>query len=336
MIDKLLQTDSVYRCFCTPKRLELLRREAAKNRETIKYDNRCRHLSNEEIKRNILENKPNTIRLKLKPGPLEVNDIVYGKITYDLSKIEGDPILFKSDGMPTYHFANVVDDHCMSITHVLRGAEWLVSTPKHLMLYEAFGWPTPCYAHLPLIVNKDGTKLSKRHDHIRIDTYRKQGYYPQTILNYLTQMGGGFGQLDTVKSDTIYSLENLVETFSLSNVNQNNCRIDTDKVQLLNRSCIKQKCENNIHELVQEVVTLLRNETLGEDQEYIRNIILCNLVCFPISFVLKFILFCFQDRINTINDLLGPQFQYFWAEPQFNWDINQISSKKTSSKLKKS
>lgn len=285
MIGKLLDTKAVYQCFCTPKRLDLLRREAAKNRETIKYDNRCRFLSSEEVKANIANEKPYTIRLRLKEGPLTINDLVYGQVTYDLSQIEGDPILIKSDGLPTYHFANVVDDHLMQISHVLRGVEWLTSTPKHLMMYEAFGWDAPKFAHLPLIINQDGTKLSKRHDHIRIDTFRNNGYYPETVTNYLTQMGGGFGALKTADSDQIYTLDRLSTAFKLESVNQNNCRIDTDKIKLLNRLVIQNIYQTDLNRLVGELRQLLSQlsndvelQTHLDDTDYIFRVIKWSLV----------------------------------------------------------
>lgn len=289
MSSKLLQTKSVYRCFCTSKRLDLLRREALKNRETVKYDNRCRHLTQEEIQENLLANKPFTIRLKLKDNPVTVNDLVYGPVVYDLSKIEGDPILIKSNGMPTYHFANVIDDYTMNISHVLRGVEWLVSTPKHLMLYEAFGWPAPKYAHLPLIMNSDGTKLSKRHDHIHINKYIQDGFYPETIVNYLPQMGGGFGHLDTVACEKIFTIEQLTTAFHLSAINQNNSRIDVEKIKFLNRTFLKQMSNDNIEQFVDDLKRLLTKKSKDqrykhswniEDHVYFRKVLNWSLVSF--------------------------------------------------------
>lgn len=317
MTQRLLETDSVYRCFCTPKRLELLRREAAKNRETIKYDNRCRLLTKSEIQENLNNDKPYAIRLRLKDGPLCVNDMIYGSITYDLSKIEGDPIIVKSDGLPTYHFANVIDDYMMQISHVLRGVEWLVSTPKHLMLYESFGWKPPIYAHLPLIINKDGSKLSKRHDHIRIDTYRNKGYFPETINNYLTQMGGGFVKLDPVATNHIYPMKVLIDSFELETINQNNCKIDTDKLKMLNRNTIKEYCKHDIQQLIEEIRKMLRDElkiddnqltSLLDDKNYIRSVIEWSL-----------------DRIYSIHDLMDNDFLFVWSQPKYTWQPSLIA-----------
>jgi len=253
-----------------------LRKEALKNREIPKYDNRCRNLTQKEIDEKLANGVPFTIRLKLKPGPLTFNDMVYGPLTFDLSTVEADPIIFKSDGFPTYHFANVVDDHYMKITHVLRGAEWQVSTPKHLMIYEAFGWEAPKYAHLPLILNKDGTKLSKRQDDIRIDYYKQNGFYPEAILNYLTNIGGGFGEQ---VEDKIHKLEDIVKTFDIKKLNVNNCKIETDKLKLYNRLCIYSFCDNDhINSLVEELKSLLiskfgPNENLNLDDEYLKMMI---------------------------------------------------------------
>ncbi|XP_027202918.2 putative glutamate--tRNA ligase, mitochondrial [Dermatophagoides pteronyssinus] len=315
MIEKLLTTsDSVYRCFCTTKRLELLRREALKNRETPRYDNRCRSLTNEEIQKNLSENVPFTVRLKLQPGPMTINDLIYGSVTYDLSRIEGDPILMKSDGLPTYHFANVVDDYHMSITHILRGVEWLVSTPKHLMLYDAFGWPRPKYAHLPLIVNRDGSKLSKRHDHIRLSTYRNQGYYPEVIINYLTQLGGGFGQLNTANCDKIYSMDELVDAFDLKSVNQNNCKIDLEKIHQLNRLYMKNLIENDPNRIRNDLIEILQKNqekfqtSLQFDNDYFDKILQWNL-----------------ERIYSINDLIQEDFLFLWSQPKLTW-LNDSSS----------
>lgn len=315
MSERLLESGAAYRCFCTPKRLELLRREAAKNRETIRYDNRCRTLTNDEIQENITSEKPYTIRLKLKPGPMVVDDIVFGKVSYDLSLIEGDPILYKSDGFPTYHLANVVDDHLMNISHVLRGTEWLVSTPKHLMLYEAFGWQPPLYAHLPLIVNKDGTKLSKRHDDIRIDTFRAKGYYPETTTNYLTQMGGGFPQLNTTDCDRLYSLPQLVDAFRLNKVHQNNCKIDAAKVQLLNRLTLKQVLQDDPRRLIEDLKRLIP-PAMTLDESYLTKIINWSV-----------------DRIFTLNDLSSPEFSFLWSRLEYSWRLEDIGGRMDCEKV---
>lgn len=160
-VQVLLESKHAYRCFCDENRLILLRHNAAKRQEKIGYDGKCRHLSEQTIQKYLREKKPYVIRFKLDDRDIMYNDLTSGKHVSNPGRQEGDFVLIKSDGYPTYHFANVVDDHLMRITHVLRGQEWQLSTAKHIALYEAFNWKYPVFAHLPLICNKDGSKISK-------------------------------------------------------------------------------------------------------------------------------------------------------------------------------
>uniref|UniRef100_A0A2C9M783 Glutamyl/glutaminyl-tRNA synthetase class Ib catalytic domain-containing protein n=1 Tax=Biomphalaria glabrata TaxID=6526 RepID=A0A2C9M783_BIOGL len=176
-IKTLLDNGWAYPCFCTSRRLELMRKEAAKNNEPSKYDNRCRSVTRKEAEELIDQGTPYVIRLKLEPTPDPWDDMIKGPTSHNIIDIEGDPVLMKSDGYPTYHFANVVDDHLMKVSHVLRGSEWLSSTPKHILLYKAFGWSPPKFGHLPLIVNHDGTKLSKRQGDIHVEHYRNTKFH---------------------------------------------------------------------------------------------------------------------------------------------------------------
>lgn len=141
---------------------------------------------------------------------LTFTDMILGSITGDASN-EGDPIIIKTDGYPTYHFANVVDDHLMEISHVLRGIEWQVSTIKHLLMYKAFGWKPPQFAHLPVLLNQDGTKLSKRHDAVRIGHLRESGILPRALVNFVLQPGGGFNLLQSEKDHHCYTIEELTD-----------------------------------------------------------------------------------------------------------------------------
>jgi glutamyl-tRNA synthetase len=168
-----------------------MRKEAVKNGEQPRYDNRCRNLSKSEDIEKQNKKEPFVIRLRMDPKVYDLKDQVYGTVSLRVDQ-EGDPVLMKSDGFPTYHLANVVDDHEMQITHVLRGIEWQMSTPKHLRIYEAMGWTPPCFAHLPLLLNADGSKLSKRKGAQEIMEYKKQGMYPESVVNLLVQAGGGF------------------------------------------------------------------------------------------------------------------------------------------------
>jgi glutamyl-tRNA synthetase len=157
----LLENKKAYKCFCDQGRLDLLKKNAVKQQIKISYDGKCRHLSDEAIQKNINEGRPYVIRFKLDDIDVVYNDMTTGVHKSNPYKTEGDFIIIKSDKYPTYHFANVVDDHLMKITHVLRGQEWQTSTAKHILIYEAFGWKYPSFLHLPLICNNDGSKISK-------------------------------------------------------------------------------------------------------------------------------------------------------------------------------
>ncbi|KAI1292301.1 putative glutamate--tRNA ligase, mitochondrial [Halotydeus destructor] len=307
--DELLKSGHAYRCFCSSVRLDLLRKESLKNREIPRYDRKCRNLTAEELQEKLDRGDKFTIRLKLKEGEITFQDEVYGQISLDLSATESDPIIYKSDGFPTYHLANVVDDHYMKISHVLRGVEWQTSTPKHLMIYEAFGWQPPNYAHLPLIVNSDGTKLSKRQDDIRVEALKKEGYFPETILNYLKNVGGGFGRQEI---DEILLLDELAEQFSLNKVNTNSGRLDPKKFKLYNRLALIERISNDKPGLVK----LLRKEiktAFGEDVEesyddaFYENILIWS-----------------QERIHFLVELTK-EYGFVWRCPDFSWDTGKYS-----------
>ena len=188
-IDILLEKGFAYYCFCTKERLDELREEQKEQGLTPKYDSKCANLSKEEVKEYLAENVPYVIRMKL-PKNTEVafDDLVYGHISINTDDID-EQVLIKADGFPTYHFAVVVDDHEMEISHVIRGEEWLVSTPKHLLLYQAFGWDPPQFAHLPTVLNKNKKKLSKRDGSAAVEDFLKLGYLPEALINYITLLG---------------------------------------------------------------------------------------------------------------------------------------------------
>src|SRR5690606_14267800 len=165
-----------YYCFCTPERLAELREKQQKEGLQPMYDKRCLHLSDEEVKKNLSSGIAKVVRMNIQPDQIiEIDDIIRGKVEFNSNTID-DQILIKSDGYPTYHLANVIDDHLMKITHVIRGEEWLPSTPKHVLLYEFFNWEKPKFAHRPLLLNPDKSKLSKRQGDVAVEDYRDKGY----------------------------------------------------------------------------------------------------------------------------------------------------------------
>ncbi len=194
LVEKLVTEEKAYYCFCTPERLEQLREEQQKQKlPQAKYDKLCLHLSKNEISEKLKSNIPFVIRLNVEPDKKIIfSDVIREVVEFDTNNID-DQVLLKSDGYPTYHLANVVDDHLMGITHVIRGEEWLSSTPKHVILYDYFGWDKPIFAHLPLLLNPDKSKLSKRQGDVAVEDYREKGYLKEALINFVALLGWNYG-----------------------------------------------------------------------------------------------------------------------------------------------
>ncbi|KAJ2489666.1 Glutamate--tRNA ligase mitochondrial [Coemansia sp. RSA 2050] len=234
---ELLEKGAAYRCFCDSKRLESLRTEATLQGRAPMYDRRCAHLSQQQIDEKLRTGEPYTVRL-LTPNAADpaasdisgFDDIVHGEMRFRGPAGFDDAVLLKSDGLPTYHLANVVDDHFMGITHVLRGEEWLMSTPKHRVLFKAFGWPMPRYAHLPLLMNPDGSKLSKRNRDGPMQNYIDEGYLPSALVNYVALLGWHPGG-----QQEVYSLKELECAFTLSGLSRSKSVVSRERLNWLNR-----------------------------------------------------------------------------------------------------
>lgn len=187
--DKLVESGAAYRCFCTRERLAEMRSEQAARKEPPRYDRRCLRLSADEIERNLTEGLPYTVRMRVPDeGATTFNDLIRGEISFE-NRVLDDTILLKSDGLPVYHLAVVVDDHFMKISHVTRAEEWISSTPIHILLYRAFGWEPPKFAHFPLLRNADRSKISKRKNNTSLKWYKEQGFLPEAMINFLALMG---------------------------------------------------------------------------------------------------------------------------------------------------
>ena len=236
-VEKLLASGQAYYCFCTHERLEELRNEQTKNKLAPKYDKHCLSLSQEEREKNLGDKIPFVIRLNVSPerGAVVFHDMVRGKVSIHTKDVD-DQVLMKSDGFPTYHLANVVDDHLMSITHVIRGEEWLPSTPKHVLLYEAFGWGAPQFAHLPLLLNADKSKLSKRQGDVAVEDYLKKGYLKEALLNFVALLGWNPGKGSTQE---IFTLEELVQTFDFAQIHKGGAVFDLKKLDWMNGEYLK-------------------------------------------------------------------------------------------------
>ena len=263
-----------------------------------------------QVAEKISKNDKYCIRFKLSDRGETVNDLVYGNFVYYVAQNEGDPVILKSDGFPTYHFANVVDDHLMKISHVLRGIEWQISTPKHLMLYRAFNWQPPKFGHLPLIMNADGSKLSKRQNDVKLDYYRQRFIFPQALINYVTQSGGGFSN-KLGGALKCYNMEQLTQKFDINRININSSKLNPDLLDELNRLELSNQLEDpeKCKKLIQKVRDLVRGKyPLSVDQ--------LDLDDDHISSVLKWSI----KRIKSISELADEKMSFFWVLPKIAKD----------------
>ncbi|MFA5070174.1 MAG: glutamate--tRNA ligase [Patescibacteria group bacterium] len=226
---RLVREKKAYYCFCSKDRLEKLRIEQAEKKMAPRYDKCCLKLNQGEIDKNLKEGMPYVIRQNIpESGVTEFKDIIRGIVSFENNNLD-DSVLLKSDGYPTYHLAVVVDDHEMGITHVIRAEEWLPSTPKHILLYQAFGFPPPAFAHLPMILGHDKKKLSKRHGATSVLQYIKDGYLPEAMLNFLAFLGW-----NPKTEKEFFSREELIKEFSLENINKAGAVFNLDKLLWLN------------------------------------------------------------------------------------------------------
>lgn len=232
--DQLVKMGKAYHCFCTSERLEELRAQQQLEGKPTMYDGKCRSIPHEEASKRMEGGESYVIRLKLpKSGAVTFFDVIRDDITFDWSVID-DQVIIKSDGFPTYHLAATCDDHDMEITQVIRGEEWLSSTPKHIFIYEAFGWTPPKFAHLPLLLNSDRSKLSKRQGDVAVEDYLKKGYLPETLINFVALLGW-----NPTSDREVYSHDELRKLFDLAKVNKAGAVFNVEKLDWLNAQYIK-------------------------------------------------------------------------------------------------
>ena len=242
---KLLDKGEAYYCFCSKERLDEVRKGQQERKELPRYDRHCRNLSNEDVKKELSTGKPYVIRLKVpEEGTTTCHDEIRGDISWENSGID-DQVLLKSDGYPTYHLGVVVDDHLMGITHIVRGEEWLSSSPKHILLYQAFGWDLPIFAHLPIIRNKDKSKMSKRKNDVSILSHRDRGYLPEAVNNFLALMGWSHPE-----KKEVFPMSDFVKHFSLSRVTMTAPVYDIDKLNWLNGQYLRMKSDEELVEIL--------------------------------------------------------------------------------------
>jgi glutamyl-tRNA synthetase len=227
--ERLVAQGDAYYCYCSPQRLEEMRAEQVRRKQDQGYDRHCRELSPQERAEQQAKGIPPVVRFKVPlEGQVRYHDLIYGDVVFDLTTID-DFILLKSDGYPTYHLANVVDDHAMKISHVIRAEEWISSVPRHLLLYRALGLEPPQFVHHPMILGPDRAKLSKRHGAVSILDYREMGYLPETMFNFLSLIGWSLDD-----KTEIMSRQELVDNFSLERIGRTQAIFNRDKLDWMN------------------------------------------------------------------------------------------------------
>ena len=243
--EELIEKGYAYYCFCSKERLDDVKNQQKADGKIPRYDGLCRGVSIEDAKKRIANGESYVIRLKLPENrDIVFEDVIKGKITINTNDMD-DQVLIKADGFPTYHFAVVVDDHLMGITHIVRGDEWISSTPKHIYLYEALGFEKPIFVHLPTVLNKSGKKLSKRNDDVSVEDFRLKGYLPEALINYLALVGWS-----PESNEEILSLDEMVKQFSFDRVSKSGGVFDVDKLDWVNAQYIRKMEVSELAKLV--------------------------------------------------------------------------------------
>jgi glutamyl-tRNA synthetase len=289
--DRLLAGGQAYRCFCTAERLAEMRTRQQKEKLPQKYDRTCLSLSREEAEARETAGEPHVVRLLVPEGEtVRISDLVRGEVEFESEQID-DQVLLKSDGFPTYHLANVVDDHLMKITHVIRGEEWLSSTPKHVLLYKFLGCSLPQFAHLPLLLNADRSKLSKRQGDVAVEAYREAGFYPEAVLNFVAFLGWNPGD-----EREVFSLPDLVREFSLERVNKSGAIFNLEKLRWMNGEYLRARSPE---QLAQELRPHLQERGWADvGEEYLVRV--CTLM---------------RERVIFVREI-PEKAGWFFAEPQ--------------------
>ncbi len=268
----LLEKDKAYHCFCSSERLDELRAEQKDLWLPTRYDGNCRFMEAFEVQKKLDEGCSHTIRLKVpKNKKVSFQDMIRGKIEVDTKDID-DQVLMKSDGFPTYHFAVIVDDHLMEVSHVIRGEEWVPSTPKHVLIYEAFEWEQPIFAHLPLLLGKSKKKLSKREWDVSVESFLEKWYLPEAILNYISLLGW-----NPKTTEEIFSMNELIQRFELSDVHKSGAVFEEERLEWFNT---KYMSSMDTDTLYNKLMTYLRryDNTFKEflesqDESYVKTIL---------------------------------------------------------------
>lgn len=296
--EELVAKKAAYYCFCTTERLEELRKTQEANKQAPKYDKHCANLPDDEVKSRLAAGERHVIRLNVPVGQvIKFKDLVHDEISISTNDVD-DQVLIKSDGFPTYHLAVVIDDYLMEITHILRGEEWISSTPKHILLYKAFGWPEPEYVHLPLLLGKSKKKLSKREGDVAVKDFLAKGYLPQALINFVAFLGW-----NPKTEKEIFSLEELAAEFKVENINKSGAVFDLEKLDWINGLYIRELSLSDLQKKIEPFLT--QASILYAD--------------YPDKFIQE-ILKLERDRLKKLSEI-GERVRYFFEIPQYEAEI---------------
>ncbi len=291
---ELVDKNQAYYCFCTPERLDQLRKEQEASKQPPKYDKHCLKLAKDEIGKKIAAGEKHVVRLNVPEGQtIRFTDLVHGEIKISTNDID-DQVLLKSDKFPTYHLANVVDDHLMQITHVIRGDEWIPSTPKHVLLYSAFGWESPQFVHLPLLLSKERKKLSKRDGDVAVKDFLEKGYLPEALINFVAFLGW-----NPKTEQEIFTLDELIEQFSFDKVNKSGAVFDLEKLDWINGLYVRKLDLDELYEKIKPYLPRYKD--------------------YPKEFILK-ILKLEQERLKKLSEI-GERVRYFFSDPEYDVEL---------------
>jgi glutamyl-tRNA synthetase len=305
-VEQLIASGNAYRCFCTPARLDEVRKNLERQRLNPKYDRHCLALSDTDIHEKIAAGIPHVVRMKVPDSTtVKFRDLIRQDVEFS-SELIDDQVLMKSDGYPTYHLANVVDDHLMGITHVVRGEEWLSSTPKHVLLYRYFGWELPAFAHLPLLLNPDRTKLSKRQGDVAVEDYRSKGYLKEALVNFVAFLGWNPGT-----EQDIFSLDELVRDFSLERVGNAGAIFNLDKLNWLNFQHLRNTPDSVVLSMLRTELKNSRFSGITCSDDYLARVITA-----------------MRERVTFVKDVLEKS-PYFFESPG-SYDPEVVKKRWTS------
>ncbi|MFH1456919.1 MAG: glutamate--tRNA ligase [Patescibacteria group bacterium] len=300
---QLVAEGKAYYCFCPQEILAEMRQIQEQNKQAPKYDRRCLNLSQVEVEEKLAKNTPHVIRMKIPEkfdnnNSIKFTDLIRGEVEFNLKEID-DQVLLKSDGFPTYHLANIIDDHEMGISHVIRAEEWLPSTPKHIILYNYFNWDLPEFAHIPMVLAPDKSKLSKRHGATGVLEFKKLGYLPEAIINYLALLGWNPGT-----DEEIFTLEKLEQEFTLDKIHKAGAVFDIQKLEYINGLYIRKlNLENFTERCIPYLIEANLIDSESYDEKYIQSVVALE-----------------QERIKKLSEIAKVT-QYFFNEIEYDKEL---------------